>query len=298
MALDSDSFRYLFGVTFWRDLWREVDSDDCWGMAARLSYYFLLAFFPFLIFISALIGLLPFTPGLAKRILVEIAIFMPERTYTWMEGVALGLVESASTGVLSIGILLALWWASIAFSGMAGALNRAYSVKETRPYYKIRLLSMGVTVVVSIFVISSGILLFFGDWLIRLLSSHITVQPYPDFLTHLAGVYSASRWILIFLLLNIGIQIVYFALPAKRLGWSLLSPGSVVATLGWIVASRGFAFCVNRFIGYEIYQMLYGSLATLIVLMIWFYLSSFFLLVGVEVNSQVDRRKVQVDLDD
>ena len=74
MALDSDSFRYLFGVTFWRDLWREVDSDDCWGMAARLSYYFLLAFFPFLIFISALIGLLPFTPGLAKRILVEIAI--------------------------------------------------------------------------------------------------------------------------------------------------------------------------------------------------------------------------------
>ena len=148
----------------------------------------------------------------------------------------------------------------------------------------------------SLFVITSGILLFFGDWLIQLFLQRITVVPYPSFQAHLATIYTATRWILIFVFLNIGMQIVYSALPAQPLPWTLLSPGSAIFSLCWILGSSGFAIFVNRFVAYELYQELYGNLGTLILLMLWLYLSSFFLLIGGEVNSQVHRFREEVGM--
>ena len=296
IKLDLQAFYYLSKREFWLALWKEIRGDDCWGMAARLSFYFLLAFFPFLIFLSAIIGFIPIEPGLLDKMLVEMNQFLPERTYTWVRMVTLDLISSQNRGVVSLGILLTLWWASMGFSGMVGDLNRALAIKETRSYVQIRLLAMGVTILVSLFVIASGILLFFGDWLIQLFLQHITVQPYPSFQAHLRTIYSATRWILIFVFLNIGMQIVYSALPARPLPWTFLSPGSAIFSLCWILGSSGFAAFVNRVGAYEIYQKLYGSLGTLILLMIWFYLSSFFLLIGGKVNSQVYRFRKKVGM--
>ena len=293
--LDLDAFRYLWDKRFWTDLWKEIDRDDCWGMAARLSFYFLLAFFPFLIFVSALIGFVPVDPGLLSKILLEMETFLPERTYIWVRDFTIDLVNSQDSGVVSIGILLALWWASAGFRGMIGVLNRALAISETRRFLKVHLLAMGVTILVSLFIITSGVLLFLGDWLIQLLMQQITVDPYPSFQAHLQTIYSASRWILLFVFVNVGMQIVYSFLPAQRLVWTLISPGSVIASLCWILGSRSFAFFVNRFVAFETYQRLYGSLATLILLMLWLYLSSFFLLVGGEINSEIFRlRKAEM----
>ena len=294
--LDLQAFHYLSKRGFWLALWKEISGDDCWGMAARLSFYFLLAFFPFLIFLSAIIGFIPIEPGLLDKILLEMNQFLPDRTYTWVHSFTLDLISHQNRGVVSMGILLALWWASVGFSGMVGDLNRALATQETRSYLKIRLLAMGVTILVSLFVIASGILLFFGDWLIQLFLQHITVAPYSSFQAHLATIYTATRWILIFVFLNLGMQIVYSALPARPLPWTLLSPGSAIFSLCWILGSSGFAVFVNRFVAYEIYQELYGSLGTLILLMIWLYLSSFFLLIGGEVNSQVYRLREKVGM--
>jgi membrane protein len=287
--LDLEAFHYLWDRRFWVDLWTEVQRDDCWGMAARLSFYFILAFFPFLIFVSALIGFVPVDPELLSKILLEMQTFLPDRTYTWVRDFTIDLVNSQDSSVVSIGILLALWWASTAFRGMIGVLNRALAITETRRYLQVHLLAIGVTILVSLFVITSGVLLFLGDWLIQLLMQQITVDPYPSFQTHLQIIYSASRWILLFGFLNVGMQIVYCSLPAQRLVWTLISPGSLIASLCWILGSRSFAFFVNRFVGFETYQKLYGSLASLILLMLWLYLSSFFLLLGGEINSEIIR---------
>ncbi len=286
--LDLDAFRYLRKRKFWVDLRKEIHRDDCWGMAARLSFYFILAFFPFLIFVSALIGFVPVDPELLSKILLEMETFLPERTYTWFRDFTIDLVNSQDSGVVSIGILLALWWSSTAFRGMIGVLNRALAITETRSYLKVHLLAMGVTILVSLFVITSGVL-FFGDWLIQLLLQQITVAPYASFQSHLQTIYSAGRWILLLVFLNMGIQIVYCSLPAQRLAWTLVSPGSLIASLCWILGSRAFAVFVNRLVGFETYQQLYGSLATLILLMLWLYLSSFFLLLGGEINSEIFR---------
>ncbi len=291
---DRNAFSYLASRRFWRDLWREIERDDCFGMAAQLSFYFLLAFFPFLIFLSALIGFTLSDPKLIHKILMELQNFLPEETHNAVRKIALDLITVENSELMSLGILLALWWASFGFSAMGGVLNRAYATPESRPYYQVRLLAIGVTIMASLFVISSGVLLFFGDWLIQLLLSRITIEPYPSFQAHLRTIYSAGRWMLIFLLLNLAMEIVYLILPARRLPWTLFSPGSVIATLGCIIGSRGFALYVNQLAQYyEAYQKLYGSLATLLLLMIWFYISSFFLLLGGEINSEVYRWRRQ-----
>lgn len=276
MRLDLGAFRYWLQGRFWVELWTEINEDNCWGMAAQLSYYFLLAFFPFLLFLSALIGFIPVEPDLLNKILSELSNFLPTSTYLLIEEIVTDLVGSQDQGVLTLGIALALWAASLAFNGMVSLFNHAYEVKDTRSYLHVRALSILVTLVFSTFVLTSGVLLFFGDWLINLITTHSAVRM----------AYTVLRWGLIFLAVNVAIQIVYFALPARRLPWRTISPGSIFATVGGIIGSVGFRYYVNQFGGY---QKLYGGLGALIVLMIWFYICSLFLVVGGEIDSEVFR---------
>lgn len=274
LRLDLNAFQYLSRGRLWKNLWHEVYKDDCLGMAAQLSFYFLLAFFPFLLFLSALIGFIPIASGFLNNLLYEMQLFLPTTTYNLVVEIVQGLVDSQDQGVLTIGIVLSLWSASLAFNGMVSLLNSAYEVEDSRSYLKTRALSILVTLIVTVFVLISGILLFFGDWLI----GQWVQNPWLRFF------YTILRWGGIFVLINIGIQFVYFALPAKRLPWKLLSPGSVIASVGWILGSAGFRYYVNHF---GDYQQLYGSLGALIVLMIWFYISSLFLLLGGEIDSEI-----------
>ena len=282
-----DAFRYLLDSEFWSALWQDFNEDDCFGMAAQLSFFFLLAFFPFLIFLGYMISFAPLDPGLLGKILLEFHQFLPEDTYAAVDKIVFDIISVESSGILSLGIVLAWWWASVGFRAIGRVLNRAHAIKDTRSYWRVQLSAMGVAMLASLFVISSGVLLFFGDWFIEILLSRITIEPYSSFHSHLRAIYSSSRWVLIFTFLNIGIETIYFAAPARWLPWSFLSPGGFIATLGCVLGSRIFAIYVNQMAHYQTYQKLYGSLATLILLMIWFYISSVFLLIGGEINSTV-----------
>ncbi len=287
MRLDLGAFRVLSRRDFWKDLWHEINKDDCWGLAAQLSFYFLLAFFPFLIFVSALITLIPSDPNLLAKILAELHPFLPDRTFVTVHRIVMRLVMAEdSPGALSLGIALALWPASLGFSGMVGMLNRAYVLQETRSYLSIRALAIAVTVVVSLLVVLSGILIFTGDALLNLALFRVDLSSYPSLESLLRVLYSLIRWFLIFGLLNLGIQIVYFALPDQRSPWKLLSPGSAAASAGWIVGSKCFSLYANHLVNYQVF---YGSLGALVALMVWFYVSSLFLLIGVEIDSEIHR---------
>ncbi|MGH9341602.1 MAG: YihY/virulence factor BrkB family protein [Acidobacteriota bacterium] len=286
ITLDLRAFRYFLKGRFWSDLWKHINDDDCWGMAAQLSYYFLLGFFPFLIFLSALVGFIPWSPDLVSEILIGLTRFLPENAYQLVRDIVLNLIYGRSSGILISGILIALWSASMAFNGMISVFNRAYQVKDTRSYLKTRSLALGVTVIVSLFMVTAGILLFFGDWLVSVLT-RASPQALQDSLRTL---YSSLRWLVSFIFLNIGIQIVYFTLPARRLPWRLISPGSIFSSVTAIFASQGFAAYVNNFGNY---RNLYGGIGTMVILMIWFYLLSFFLLVGGEMDSGVYRLRRQ-----
>lgn len=274
MRVDLGAFRFLLLGKFWKGLWNEINDDDCWGMAAQLSYYFLMAFFPFLIFLSALIGFIPVGPDALGRFLAELNIFMPDSAYDWVTRF-MERLQSRGQSVIPFSIMLSLWFGSLAFNGMISVFNQAYQAKETRSYLLTRSLSILVTVIVSVFLVLSMVLLFFGDWLIRVMSDLPSVRFW----------YSLIRWLLIFLLLNVGVQIMYYALPAKRFPWRLISPGGILATTGSVVGTLIFRRYVNVF--FENFEMLWGSLSALIALMVWFYICSFCLLVGGEIDSEI-----------
>jgi membrane protein len=253
-------------------------------MAAELSYYFLLGFFPFLIFLSDVITFSQIEPGLLGKILNELSRFFPEMT----QGEIIEIVERArqkpgSAWVFSW-MLVALWWASLGLNGTISVLNRAYRAREHRSFLSLQALAVVVTVGVSIFIILSGFLLFFGDDLNRFVATHLGFQPNSWGASIWSFGYSSLRWILILAFFNVGIQIMYYALPACRIPWRLISPGSVFASLGWFFGSVTFSIFVNQ---NPAYGRLYGSLKGLVVLMIWFYLSSLFLLVGGTMDSEI-----------
>lgn len=257
-------------------IWREVNEDDCWGMAAQLSYYFLLAFFPFLVFLSALINYLPGVPGLLERLLDDFYRFMPERSYALVKSILTSVLRTRDQGILTLGLASALWFASSAFNGMIALLNRAYQVRDNRSYFHTRTLAVGVTLAVSAFLLISGVLIFFGDLMVGALTTTWWLE----------AIYTAARWVGIFVLLNIGVQIVYYILPARRFPWRLVTPGGLLATTGWVVGSLGFRWYVNRF---GEFQELWGSLGALIALMLWFYLCSFCLVLGGEIDSEIHK---------
>ena len=276
MTIDFAAFRYFSKTRFWVRIWHEVNEDDCWGMAAQLSYYFLLAFVPFLIFLSALIGFIPYVPDLIGLMLLDFSQVLPEASVQLVTRVIERVIYSQAQGALTFGLVAALWFASSAFNGMISLLNKAYQVRETRSYFATRLVAILVTVVVSIFLIVSGALLFFGDWLIDTLVKNLWLNT----------LYTSSRWVVILFLLNFGVQIVYHFLPAQRFPWTLVSPGGFLATTGWVVGSTLFRLWVNRFADL---QILWGSLSALIALLAWFYICSFFLLLGGEVDSEIQK---------
>ncbi len=288
LRFDFKGFRHFRRRRFWAEFWSESQRDHVLGMAAELSYYFLLAFFPFLIFVSDIIIITPIEPQLMEKILNELSRFLPRMTLE--EIVEVIDLRRAPAGSLwsFIWMAVSLYAASLGLLGTAGVLNRAYRTKETRPYWRVHLRAALVTVGVSLLVIVAAILLFFGDDLTAYTLDNLPLDPQSYSFFLLGWIYGALRWILIFLFFNLGIQIVYYSLPARRLPWRLLSPGSVVAALGWVLGSLIFSFVVNQS---PTYGLLYGSLKGLVVLMVWFYLCSLLLLLGGEIDSEIFRMR-------
>jgi len=278
MNLDLGAFRFLFYPRLWIRLWKAINDDNCWGMAAQLSYYFLLAFFPFLIFLIALVGFIPIGPELQELLWTELEKFLPYNAFQLVKSILTNLIDSRDSRILTLGIVSTLWFASLGFNGMISLLNQAYGVQDRRSIVKTRITSILVTVGITLLVIISGALLFFGHWLIDWLAEGGAIR----------FLYSTLRWISMFILLNLCVQFVYQTLPAKRLTWRLISPGGVFASIGWIFGSLVFRDYVNHFTNY---QYLYGSLGALIALMFWFYICSFFLIVGGEIDSEIHKMR-------
>ena len=284
---DVRAFRF-FGIwDFWRQLWMNFNDDHCWGMAAELAFCFLLAFFPFLIFLGGLLTLLPIELMTFTRLVDGLTRLMPSQAGAEISQVlanAEGWKAASRSAVLWMGI--ALWVSSLALSGLAGVLTRAYRMKERRSFYRIRALSIVVTVGMCFFVLIAAVLLFFGDDLSRWAISNLPFTEQSPFHKLMTLGYTMVRWLLIFVLISLGLQTVYFAMPASPLPWRVISPGSFAITIGVVGGSLGFRYFASSF---SSYNNMYGDLGGLLVLMIWFYYCSLFLLLGGQIDSTAFR---------
>jgi membrane protein len=256
---------------------RETAADNCFGMAAQLAYYFFLSLFPALLILVALTSLFP--SNVLDQILAWFSVFTPPEVLEVVREQIQQITNSGHGGLLTFGVLGALWSSSSAMSAIVDTLNRAYGVKEARPWWKIQLLAILMTVVMSVFVLVSFTLVVCGPEIAETLAAFVG----------LGSVFTWSWKILqlpvVFLLISLGFGLVYYLSPDVEQVWSWIMPGSRFATILWLLVSFGFRFYVMHF---RQFNKMSGTVGAAIVVLVWFYLSGLVLLVGAELNSELE----------
>jgi membrane protein len=261
-----------------RRVWHEVNEDEVADRAAALAYYFLFAMFPTLLFLTSLLGLLPL-PGLMDRLLTYANQAMPGDAGSIVTRTLSEIQSGARGGLLSIGVLAALWAASAGMASVMNALNVAYGVEDPRPWWRRRLVAILLTLGFSAFLLTALVLIVFGPRIGEAVAGRLGMGP---LFTPIWNVVSLPVVILFVL---VGIALVYYFAPATEQHWRWVTPGSAVALVLWLAMSFGLRWYVANFADYS---ATYGSIGGVILLMLWLYLTGFVLLVGAEINAEIE----------
>lgn len=256
---------------------KDASADDVLGLAAQLSYYFLLALVPAFVCVLALTSFLP--PNFLQDMVVSISGFAPPDVVQILREQLTDIASGSHSGVFTFGLLMALWSSSAAMVSITSALNRAYDIEEARPWWKVRLVAIALTVGVAVFVVVAFGLIMVGPTLADRVASSIGLGP------AFALAWKVLQWPVVFALIAGGIGLVYYFAPDADQDWEWITPGAVLATILWLVASLAFKFYVSNFANYN---ESYGSLGGVIVLMLWFYISALAVLVGAEMNAEIE----------
>jgi membrane protein len=255
--------------------WRESIEDNVFGTAAELSYYFMLALFPLLIFLTSIIG---FLPGTDNSLLIALERALPPDAMKLVRDVLEDVVSHRSGGLLSFALIGTLWAASSGVASLIEALNVAYDTSETRPFWKRRLVAVGLTLIFSALVLGGSGLIMVGHRLGGLLERKLNVGAAFAFISNIAG-YLAG-----FGLLLAGIALLYYFGPRIERSKRRVLPGALVASIGVVVGSLLFSLYLRVV---PSASATYGSLGAVITLMLWLYIIGLLLLVGGEINSEV-----------
>ena len=260
-------------------VYKEAWTDEIMDRAAGLAYYFLFALFPALLFLTSLLGMLP-VPDLMNRMMSYVEQTLPGDAASMIQKTLGEIVRGARGGLLSVGALAALWAASAGLASMMTALNVAYDVEDSRPWWKRRAIAVGLTLALSLLILSAMVLLVFGGAIGRFLGNTVGLGNLAVTLWNIAQYPIAIAFVVL------GIALLYYAAPAvEHRTWYWVTPGSIVATVAWIAISLGLRFYVSNFGNYS---ATYGSIAGVILLMLWLYITGLVMLLGAEINSEIE----------
>jgi membrane protein len=262
-------------------VWKQMDEDDVSMRSAALSYYFLLALFPLLLFLVTLLGLMA-GPGseLRNNLLANLARLMPASAFDVVSRTLSEVNRGANGGKLIFGVLAALWAASNGMSAIVSTLNVSYRVRETRPWWKSRLVvSVGLTIALSVLVLLALTLVLFGGQIGEAVAARVGLGA------AFTLTWKILQWpLIIFFMLLAFAMVYYFAPNLEDPAWYWISPGAVVGLSLWLAGSLAFRIYLHYF---NSYGATYGSLGAVIILMLWFYLTGAAIIIGGEVNSQI-----------
>jgi len=260
-------------------LWREGQNDELVGRAAQLGFYLVLALFPTLLFLTALLGLFPLQP-IIPELLAYLREVLPADALSSLEKYLQQVVEGSGGSLLSLGLVGALWATSSGLTAIMDALTVVYDTKETRTLWKIWVTALAMTIGLAGFIILSAALVLVGE--------HIA-QGVANFLG-LGELFTIGwvivQWPLIILFMLVAVSVIYYFSPNVEQDWRWVTPGSLVAVVLWLAVSLGFKLYVENFGNYNV---AYGSIGGAIVLMLWFYLSGIALLIGGELNAEIGK---------
>lgn len=257
---------------------KKARADDVAGLAAEMAYHFILALFPFLLFLVALTGFVSSevgVPNAFQQIMAFLETRLPPETAHLLSILVSEVVQGRSPGLLTLSLLATLWAASNGVSAVMKALNRVYAVPEARPFWKAKLVALGLTLLFSTSIILSVLLMIFGADLSRRVAGLLGLGATLEFLWTLA-VWPAMVGALI-----IALAVLYWAAPAQRRPFRWITPGSVIAVVAWLLATYGFTVYVENFGNFN---ATYGAIGGAIILLVWLYITSMIILIGGELN--------------
>ncbi len=276
---------WKFGGLTWKDLGKrvlsEIQEDDVFGRSAQLAYYFLLALFPLLLFLTSVIGLLLGSgTGLRHSLFNYLSQVLPGAAFQLVDSTIYEVSAASSGGKVTFGLLAALWAASNGMGAITQALDVGYNVKETRPWWKQRLTAMGLTLALSVIIISALVLVLYGGRL-----AHYVAGNY-GFGEVFTITWKVLQWPIVLAFMLLAFALIYYLAPdLHEQKWAWVTPGSVVGVGLWLLVSLGFKLYLHFF---DSYSKTYGTLGAVIVLMLWLYLTGAAILIGGEVNSEIE----------
>jgi len=267
-------------------VWNEIQEDNVFGRAAELSYYFLLALFPFLIFLTSIIGIvLGSGTGTRHELFNYLARIMPPSAFQLIDSTMYEVSAASSGGKLSFGLLAALWAASNALTSITDSLNTAYDLEEGRPWWKTRLVAISLTIALSVLIIGALVLVVAGGKIAEWFAVHYGFGPvFPI-------AWKIIQWPVVLGSMVLAFALIYFFAPDFReQKWQWLTPGAAIGVALWLLVSLGFRVYLNFF---NSYSATYGSLGAVIILMLWLYFTGAAVLIGGEVNSEIENAAAQ-----
>lgn len=259
---------------FLKEMFSSMMDDDITGHSAQLAYYFFFAIFPGFIFLSSLADLVSAGgDGVRTIVLRHLSAAVPPQAF--------GVLQEAfnktghTAGGLTFGVVLSLWSATVGMSAACDTLNAVHDVRETRPWWKVQLTALTLTLIITLLVLCTIGAFFAGDSVMHLTSSgpvHALIE--------------IAQWAVAIALVALIFGITYYLAPdVKDRAWHWITPGAAIGILVWVAASIGLGLYVNHF---SSYSSTYGSIGAVMVLLLWFYVAGFALLTGGEVNAVIE----------
>jgi len=267
---------------------QELKQGSLVNKASSLAYSFMLALFPATIFLFTLIPYVPIH-HFQENLLNLIAVILPSNAYSALQSTLVDIIKNQNGQLLSVGFLSALYFAANGVYKLMQAFNKSSLIIERRSWLKRRWVALVLTVVISISLFVAIAILIVGQAIVNKLQAAVDSKalfwPY---------VIAFTRWIIVVIIFFVTVSLLYRYGPAhKKRRWKFISPGAVLATALAVFTSLGFSYYINHF---SRYNKIYGSIGTLIVVMIWLYLNSLIILIGFELNASIDlsRRNIKI----
>jgi membrane protein len=264
--------------------WNSILADRLFGRAAELGFYFLFALFPTLFSASSILGLAAKSAEkFYDKLLSYLALVIPTGALGAVLQTFNETTAAATSGKLTFGLVAAVWSASVGISAIQDALNSVYKVKDSRSYLRARIDAIALTILLTVVVTLVLSALLGGDFFAALASVRIHNR---FLLTFVAVVTRLTGWTVATTLLALSFAVIYYWAPdLKKRRWRWFTPGGAFGILGWLIASLGLRIYLHFF---NSYSMTYGSLGAVIILLTWFYITGLMLLVGAEINSEIE----------
>jgi membrane protein len=257
---------------------KEAFDDNVFDLAAQQAYYFFFALFPALLFAIAVASFFPLQ-GLIDETVAMMSRFAPKDVIDILTGAMQSLSKQNSGGILTFAFVVTIWSSSGAMVSIITTLNAAYDVTESRPWWKTRLIAIALTVGIAFFILISMFLVIAGPTLAENIAARMNLGP------AFKWTWWVLQWPVVFALVASAIGLVYYFAPDVEQDWVWITPGSVLATALWLLVSLAL----------KLYYTLvpnanaaYGTIGGIMVLMLWFYLSGMALLLGAEMNAEIE----------